>query len=60
MSQDHFPSSYRFYDPVIQIINENITPERLELYNLKRNTLIKDIGNDDKQLKFFRYFGMMD
>ena len=60
MSQDHFPSSYRFYDPVIQIINENMKPERHELYNLKRNMLIQDIGSDDKQLKFKRYVGMMD
>ena len=35
LSQDHLPSSFRFYDPVLKIVKRNMDAQKREYYSLK-------------------------
>jgi len=35
LSQDHFPKSFRYYDPIFQIVLDNVDDERKEYFHSK-------------------------
>ena len=35
LSQDHLPASYKFYDPIVQIIESSISDDRKEFFYSK-------------------------
>lgn len=35
LSQDHLPLSFRFYDPILMLIQEQVSEESRELFNIQ-------------------------
>ena len=46
LSQEHLPASFRFYDPLIQIINENCREVIKCEFNLKTKLHVDRINNE--------------
>lgn len=60
LSQDQLPLSFRFYDPLIQIVQTRMSEHRKDFFKLK-NSLQKEIyGKIDTKIKLLEKMGLRD
>ena len=47
LSQDHFPYSFRYYDPIAAIVQENVNDESRQLLNMKSRVAFSIYSKSD-------------
>ena len=60
LSQDHLAASYRYYDPIIAIISENVSNSKREILALKQKVAHKLHFEGDLLRKFSIKVGVID
>ena len=57
LSQDHLPLSFRFYDPIIKIVQRLMTEDKKDFFLLRCNTQLKVFRKVDAYNKFLESMG---
>ena len=60
LSQDQLPYSMRFYDPIIAIVQENISDELKEEFNLKNSVAFAVHRHSDFKQALLEKLGVVD
>ena len=60
LSQDQFPYSFRYYDPIIAFIQENLSDDRREIFNVKHNVAFSIYRENDQKRRLMEFLGMVE
>ena len=52
------PYSYKYYDPILSLIKNELPPDQKKLFGIQRKLIIERIFNDDFKQKFFEKIGI--
>ena len=60
LSQDQLPYSFRFYDPILSLINENLSSNRREFFNLRKQVAYMIHRENDYKQQFLEQIGVCE
>lgn len=58
LSQDQYPSAFRYYDSVLQMVLQRVSEQRKEWLSVKNNFNMQLIQKTDVKIKIFQKLGM--
>ena len=60
LSQSHYPYSYRYYDPILALININTPDEKIQFFTVQRQVAFNIHRQTDMKQKVFEYLGIYE
>lgn len=60
LAQNHLPFSFKYYDPILAIVQENVSKERREFFTLKQEVACSIHRKSDLKQQMLEKFGIVD
>ena len=60
LSQDHLPMSFRYYDPLIKIVQDKMADEKRDYYKLKNSLELKVYQRIDMKRQMLESLGLVE